>query len=170
QRPTFLNGRGSIAELMRLRARRISRQFNQRSDPRPAIVEFSASDGRYYLARLFTKEHFQQESAALNHCLGTSWLAHYLSRSINGEIEIFSLRETNTHMPVVTIEYQVSAKRIVQIKTKRNQLIRHVDPFYPAALEALCYLTTGTAYDRHGAPYKRGLRDIADLHWLTPRP
>jgi hypothetical protein len=134
--------------------------------PRPPIVEFTTSDDCYYLAKLFTKEHFQQESAALNHCLGRSGLAYYLSRSHKGDIEIFSLRDKSTHKSLVTIEYHVGAKRIAQIKTKRNELISNVHPFYQATLEALCYLTSGTAYRRHGAPYKRGLVIITDLRCL----
>jgi PcfJ-like protein len=134
--PNYLKGTGSIAQLLRLRVQRSSCDVSQCPNLRPPIVEFTTSDGCYYLAKLFTKEHFEQESAALNHCLGRSSLAHYLSRTDNDEIEIFSLREKRTHKPVVTIEYQVSTKRIAQIKATRNRLIAHGDPFYAATLTA----------------------------------
>jgi hypothetical protein len=172
-RPDFLNHRGSIATLLKTHTERISLDAGINSPLtnapyQPTIVEFVASDDRYYLAKLSTKQHFRQESAALNHCLGTTYLQRYLALSLNGEVEIFSVREINTHKPVVTIEYRVGAKRIVQIKTERNRLINRSDPFCAATIEAVCYLETGTAYDRHGIPYRRGVRALADMEHLYP--
>src|SRR5262249_31942214 len=126
RRPNFLCGRGGISKLLQLHAERGARggQRLPVSPAPPTLGEVTPSDGRYYLAKLFTKEHFQRESAVLNHCLGKSRLNHYLSRSIAGEIEIFSVRDLATHMPVVTIEYRVSTKLVAQIKTNCNQLVR----------------------------------------------
>jgi PcfJ-like protein len=172
-RPNYLKRSGGIVRLLELNAQRVAyerKTFN--SVPTvlrpPTIVEFTASDGRYYLAKLFTKEHFQQESAALNHCLGRSWLDHYLCATAKREVEIFSLREASTHRPVVTIEYKTRTKCIVQIKTYRNQLIERTAPFLSATMEAICFLWVGAAYDQDGVPYRRGVHDIADLQ-LLPR-
>jgi hypothetical protein len=169
--PNFLNRRGSIAKLLELHAQRSSREAGIISRIpetlcQPTIVEFTASDERYYLSKLFTQEHFSQESAVLHHCLGTTYLEHYLSLSLKGEVEIFSLRETGTHKPVVTIEYHAGTKRIAQLKAQRNQLIKRADPFFAATMEAIGYLRNGIAFDRHGTPYLRGVTTVADLDHL----
>jgi hypothetical protein len=169
RRPNFLNRRGSIAKLLELHAERISHEVEHPLPSalcQPTIVEFVASDERYYLAKLFTEQHFRQESVGLDHCLGRKYLQQYLALSRNGEVEIFSVREIGTHKPVVTIEYRVGTKHIVQLKTERNQLIKRGDPFFPATMEAIFYLATGTAYDRHGIPYRRGVSGVGDVEHL----
>jgi hypothetical protein len=176
QRPNFLKGKAGITKLLELRGQRCALATKAQSSPAPSrpptIGEFTSSDGRYYLAKLFSKEHFQQESAELKHCLGRRWLDHYLSRTQKGELEIFSLREMETHKPVVTIEYNVDEKRIVQIKTSRtraNELVAKTGPYLPALMEALRHLCIGTAYDPHGAPLRRSVHSIADIRHLVPR-
>lgn len=56
-------------------------------------IETDLDGGKYYLAKLSTKEHFENESAWLKHCLGTTHIDDYLKNLESGEFEYFTIRE-----------------------------------------------------------------------------
>ena len=90
------------------RAAELRRSLAERTEWTPVPAEASTTDGRYYLAQLVSAGHLKQESAFLEHCLGTGSLDYYLPRIRRSDIEIFSVRDSETHEPVVTIEYDIA--------------------------------------------------------------
>ena len=95
----------------------------ERTDWTPVPAETSTVDGRYYLAQLLSEGHLKEESAFLEHCLGGGSLKYYLPRIKRGAIEIFSVRNSQTHEPIVTIEYDVRSKSIQQVKGRNNHVL-----------------------------------------------
>jgi len=96
---------------------------------------FETSSGKYYLARLLNMPHLEDESAYMNHCVGTS--NSYISKMKRGDVEIFSLRDKATHAPVVTIEYNCRSKRLLQVKAQDNRLPTLADVFSVDLIEAI---------------------------------
>lgn len=102
---------------------------------------FETKSGKYYLARLFNREHLEEESEFLQHCVGIE--DSYINKIISGEVEIFSFRKKphldvhNNHdsdgddlnEPIVTIEYNRKTKVIEQIKGMNDELIADSDEF-----------------------------------------
>jgi hypothetical protein len=53
-----------------------------------------------------------------------------------GEVEILSFRDTETHNPVVTIEYDLKAKRLLQVKSESDVIPTLADEYASDLLEA----------------------------------
>ena len=156
------------------RAAELRRSIAERTDWTPVPAETSTADGRYYLAQLMSEGHLKEESAFLEHCLGASSLDYYLPRIKRGEIEIFSVRDSQTHEPVVTIEYDVKSKSVRQVKGRNNQRLTADSPYVKATVELLAFLKNRSVHhDRLdpqiGAPLRREVRAIADLDQLVKR-
>lgn len=96
---------------------------------------FTTKSGDWYLARLLNMPHLEKESEYMRHCVGTS--DSYINKMKRGEVEIFSLRcvpeiDENTgklaeSQPVLTIEYDVKNKKILQMKKADDELVEWED-------------------------------------------
>ena len=97
-------------------------------------------DGDYRLEEAQDPRHLQQDSAALNHCVGTAYntdalkhfgltetdsaaihFLHYWISMKKRECRIFTL--TSGSMPIATLEYDVPSERIVQISGKNDDMV-----------------------------------------------
>ena len=154
------------------RAAELRRSIAERTDWTPVPAETSTGDGRYYLAQLLSEAHLKQESAFLEHCLGARSLDYYLPRIKRGEIEIFSVRNSQTHEPIVTIEYDVRSKAIRQVKGQNNERLTPDSQYVKQTVELLAFLKNRSVHhDRldpqTGSPLRREVRTIADLDDLV---
>ncbi len=144
--PRFLdNPKGSIDKLFEmhevktlqkvaeLRKKRAEMSGDELYNPYENLLE--TVDGKYYMARLLNMPHLEQESEYLDHCVGTS--TSYVNKIKQGEVEILSFRDTATHDPVFTIEYDLKSKRILQVKSQRDSIPTLDDAYSEDLLEAL---------------------------------
>ena len=126
----------------------------------PAIIEHVSDDETLYLAKLLTKQHLEEESVAMKHCIGTN--DYYSSRMLRGDLEIFSIRDTKTHKPLLTIQYDKKSRKIVDMRghgdaSMDNNPKKVPMPSYPVLREFLEYIQVGVAYDTQGIEFIRGL-------------
>ncbi|OGG49159.1 hypothetical protein A3G63_01095 [Candidatus Kaiserbacteria bacterium RIFCSPLOWO2_12_FULL_52_8] len=151
--PRFLDSdRGSIDKLLEihevktlqhvaeLRRQRAEMTGNETFNPYEAL--FPTNSGTYYMARLLNMPHLQEESQYMSHCVGTS--DSYVNKMKRGEVEILSFRNARTHQPVVTIEYDLKSKQLLQIKGPHDRVPQLGDSYAPDLLEALEKLPTST--------------------------
>ena len=121
-----------IAELRRKRAEMTGYEKNY-SNPYESL--FETESGEYYLARLLNMPHLEDESTYMNHCVGTS--TSYVNKMKRGEVEILSFRDTKTHEPVATIEYDTHSRQLLQVKAKSDDIPNLSYAFAPELLEVL---------------------------------
>ena len=120
-----------IAEIRRRRAEITAAPTEQN----PYENLFETTDGQYYLSRLLNMPHLEEESEYMDHCVGTS--DSYVNKMKRGEVEIFSFRDTKTHKPVVTIEYDTSSHKLLQVKAASDRLPTLSDPFAKDLIEVI---------------------------------
>ena len=120
------------AELRRKRAEITDRSEGE-SNPYENL--FQTTSGKYYLARLLNMPHLEEESIYMVHCVGTS--TSYVNRMKRGEVEIFSLRDTATNNPLVTIEYDCKSHQLLQVKALSDRIPTLADEFANDLIEAL---------------------------------
>lgn len=143
--PRFLNSdKGSIEKLFELHEMKTLQKIAELRRKRAEITErgeggfnpyenlFETKDGEYYLARLLNMPHLEEESEYMDHCVGTS--TSYVNKMKRGEVEIFSFRNTQTHEPVVTIEYDTRSHRLLQVKTESDGAPSLLDDTYASNL------------------------------------
>jgi len=132
-----------IAELKKKKAEQTGGEgFN------PYEAMFTTVSGKYYLARLLNMPHLEQESAYMNHCVGTS--DSYINKIKRGDVEILSLRSIGQYdevtgrygedKPAMTIEYNVRTGVIEQMKQASDAFLRTDDVIYLDVLDALSQL------------------------------
>jgi len=129
-----------IAEIRKNKA-----EYKGGEELNPYEALFETDSGEYYMARLLNMPHLKEESAFMNHCVGTS--DSYINKMKRGDIEILSFRkspkinpETNQFEgdePIMTIEYDVRSKSILQIKKKSDEYLNTNDSFFEDFVEAL---------------------------------
>lgn len=146
--PKFLqDDRGSIEKLLEIhemktlqkiaeiRRRRAEITAGNTNELNPYENLFETRSGEFYLARLLNMPHLEDESSYMSHCVGTS--TSYINKIKRGDVEIFSFRDTHTHEPVVTIEYDTHSHRLLQVKKFNDQLPTLKDPYASDLLEAI---------------------------------
>lgn len=133
------------------------------TDGVPMIIEATLQDGAYYLGRLFTREHFKQTSAVLEHCLERASLDRYFQKSKSEAIKVFGIYNAISTLPVVTIVYDADKKCILQIRHTDDNLLTGSEPYFDATIEALSHLVTKKEYTTTGLPISREVRRIQDL-------
>ena len=149
-----------IAELRRQKAEQTGEDgFN------PYEALFETEDGKYYLARLLNMPHLEEESAYMDHCVGTS--DSYINKMKRGDVEILSFRKKpkinrktqklEGDEPIITIEYNVRTKTIEQIKKARDKYLSQADPFFQDFVETLKKLRE----TEHDNGQKRDFRKIS---------
>jgi len=119
-----------VAELRRKRA-----EMTGTESLNPYENLFETHDGKYYLARLLNMPHLETESEYLNHCVGTS--DSYINKMKRGDVEIFSFRYTQTHEPLITIEYDTKSHRLLQVKGTDDYVPNLSDLYAGDLLEAI---------------------------------
>lgn len=117
--------------------------FENEAGPFEALFETESGD--YYMARLTQIEHLIEESRDMRNCVGES--EHYINRVKKGDIEILSFRHTpkfnkelgrlEKDKPVLTIEYNLRTKEVVQIKGIDDEYLTGYEPYFTDLLEAL---------------------------------
>ena len=108
--------------------------FSNRVNPYEAL--FETDSGKYYLAKLLNADHLEREGEEMHHCIGDKTQPH-IKRVETGKIEVFSFRTTDSHWPLVTIEYNPRTGRIEQIKKAHDQYLSFDDEYYGELIEAL---------------------------------
>lgn len=111
---------------------------------------FQTTSGEYYVARLLNMPHLEEESAYMDHCVGTG--DSYVNKIKRGEVEILSFRKkprinpTTQRLegdePVITIEYNLKTKTIVQMKKYHDAYLTKEDPYFRDVVDALKKLRT----------------------------
>lgn len=81
----------------------------------------------YSLFRLNNIDQLKQESKQMGHCIGNS--EHYIKKIIEGDSEIWSFRSNNGDI-LVTIEYDLKSKNVLQIKKKNDLLLHGEEDFF----------------------------------------
>ena len=130
-----------IAEIRRARAEMTG---NETFNPYEAL--YQTKSGKYYMAHLLNMPHLQEESAYMDHCVGTS--DSYINQMKRGDIEILSFRNLpqlnpETHQlegkdtPIITLEYNIRANTIEQMKKKNDEYLHPEDPYFNDFIEAL---------------------------------
>lgn len=184
--PKFIdNEKGSFDRLLEIHEQktlqRIAEARKRRADigdqsiSNPYENLFSTKSGNYYMARLLNMPHLETESEYMKHCVGTS--DSYINRMKRGEIEIFSFREINKRdgvttrgedTPILTIEYNLKTKEIVQIKKMGNGLLSESDPYFFDVIDALGKLKqTETDSGQKRDFVKINDRDLSGIHLKT---
>ena len=171
--PKFLkNDRGSVMKLFEihevktlqriaeLRRKKAEQTHDESLNPYENL--FETDSGQFYIARLLNMPHLEDESQYMGHCVGTS--DSYVNKMKKGDVEIFSLRDTATHSPIVTIEYDRRARRLLQVKSQSDRIPTLADDFSSDLIQALDQL-------QHTKDDTRELREIrstevADLRAL----
>ncbi len=115
--------------------------------------------GKRKLYKLFTKRHFEDESIALNHCLGIS--DFFINLSDKGEIEVFSYCVDDKEY--ATILYDVKSNAIDQIKKHSNALFTNDDEELFPMLRMLALLRKTKSDAGRG----RDFVSVADLELVT---
>lgn len=129
-----------IAEIRKRKAEETGEGLN------PYEALFETSSGKYYMVRLLNMPHLEEESAYMNHCVGTS--DSYINKIKRGEVEILSFRnaptinkENNTlnndDTPILTIEYNLKTHVIEQMKKANDEYITTADPYFNDVIESL---------------------------------
>lgn len=129
-----------IAEMRKRKAEETGEGFN------PYEALYTTESGKYYVTRLLNMPHLEEESAYMNHCVGTSY--SYVNRLKNGEIEILSFRNVPTidkggnkmnadDTPILTIEYNLKTKTIEQMRKHDDGYLSPDDPYYRDVIDAL---------------------------------
>ncbi len=104
-RKFLLNPKQELKERVRIHNENAQRAAEKLRDKKldglktPFTIEAELDSGKYYLAKLSTKDHFENESAWLKHCLGTTHVEDYLAASDGGASEYFTIRERWATMP-----------------------------------------------------------------------
>ena len=119
-----------IAELRRERAEMTG---TESLNPYENLLE--TNDGKYYLARLLNMPHLETESKYLGHCVGTS--TSYINKMKKGDVEIFSFRDTQTHEPLITIEYDTKSHRLLQVKGVDDYIPKLFDSYSSDLIETI---------------------------------
>ena len=122
----------TLQKISELRKKRAEMSGNETYNPYENL--FETANGEYYMARLLNMPHLEQESEYMDHCVGTS--TSYVNKIKRGEVEILSFRDTETHNPVVTIEYDLKAKRLLQVKSESDDIPTLADEYASDLLEA----------------------------------
>ncbi len=128
-----------IAEIRKRRAEIKGDEVN------PFEALLTAKSEKYYLARLLNMPHLEKESEYMANCVGTS--DSYANRIKNGDIEILSFRRVpqfnprtgrwEGDEPVITIEYDLRAGKIEQIKKKGDEYLSPEDSFVEDLFDVL---------------------------------
>ena len=165
-----------IAEMRKRKAKETGEGFN------PYEALYMTESGKYYVARLLNMPHLEDESAYMNHCVGTS--DSYVNRLKKGEIEILSFRNVPTidkegnrlnsdDTPILTIEYNLKTKTIEQMKKHSDDYLSPDDPYYHDVIDALKQLRTTTGDTGKSRDFKKiseselGNIAVDDYHLLT---
>lgn len=146
-----------IAELRRKRA-----EMTNNEDFNPYEALFETDSGDYYMARLLNMPHLEEESRYMDHCVGTS--DSYVNKMRNGQVEILSFREKGSNRPLVTIEYDLKSKRLLQVRTERDGTPTLLDAFTLDLLESLEKLSLTTT--EAGEPRIIRGREVQNLRTL----
>lgn len=128
----------TLQRIAELRKKRAEISGNETYNPYENL--FETTDGKYYMARLLNMPHLEEESEYMDHCVGTS--TSYVNKIKRGEVEILSFRDKETHDPVVTIEYDLKGKRLLQVKSESDVIPNLGDDYASDLLEALDTLST----------------------------
>ena len=136
----------TLQRIAELRKKRAEMDGNESYNPYENL--FETSDGKYYMARLLNMPHLEEESQYMDHCVGTS--TSYVNKIKRGEVEILSFRDKETHNPVVTIEYDLKAKRLLQVKSQSDVIPTLANDYAPDLLEVLTSL--GSTINDQGQP------------------
>ena len=165
-----------IAELKKERAEKTGEGLN------PYEALFETDNGKYYMARLLNMPHLQEESAYMNHCVGTS--DSYINKIKKGEVEILSFRNTQTidkennklnndDKPVFTIEYNLKTKTIEQMKSYNDGYLSKNDTYYNDVIESLKKLRSTKTDTNENRDFKKineselSNFEVQDYHILT---
>ena len=152
----------TLARIAEIRKRKAEQEPGEGYNPYSVL--FETSEGNAYLARLLNMEHLEEESAFLSHCVGTS--DSYINKMRRGDVEIFSLRVKRdppaTDMPVVTIEYDVRRKRILQMKQDGDEEIDGTEFFFPLLMDALEKLRDTADDAGHQRAFTFGRPEVVD--------
>jgi len=105
---------------------------------------FETESGNYHLSVLRSKNHLEEESEQMNHCVGTS--DSYINKINKGEIEILSFRNKEGE-PIITIEYNLKNGNIEQIKKESDEYLDFNDPYYKEFVESLQKMQETFVYD-----------------------
>jgi len=93
------NPKRTLAERLAIHNRNTERAAAKLSEKKvtipetPFTIETQLEGGRYCLAKLTTREHFQKESAWLKHCLGGEFIDAYWNAYEQGKAEYFTVQE-----------------------------------------------------------------------------
>ncbi len=136
----------TLQRIAELRKKRAEMDGNESYNPYENL--FETSDGKYYMERLLNMPHLEEESQYMDHCVGTS--TSYVNKIKRGEVEILSFRDKETHNPVVTIEYDLKAKRLLQVKSQSDVIPTLANDYAPDLLEVLTSL--GSTINDQGQP------------------
>lgn len=98
-------------------------------------IVYSFSNG-YTFVKLETKESYMREGMAMGHCVGS-----YDPSDL--DMEIYSLRDSNNE-PHCTIEFEVRARNLAQIKGKQNGPV--IEKYHKLVVEFLNQFNFDTAY------------------------
>lgn len=173
----------TIQRIAEIRKRKAEQKEGDGFNPYEAL--FKTISGKYYLARLLNMPHLEEESAYMQHCVGTS--DSYINKMKRGEVEILSLRrladpgvrprtkdDANKDVPVLTIEYNPKTGVIEQMKKANDEYLSPNDPFYADVIDALKQLPeTATDADkprvwsRINSSELESLPAVKDGHILT---
>jgi len=134
----------TLQKIAEIRKSRAEMTGDEAFNPYEAL--FETSSGKYYMARLLNMPHLKEESAYMDHCVGTS--DSYINQIKRGDIEILSFRskpqvDPDTHQlvgedrPIMTIEYNLRANTIEQMKKANDAYLKPEDPYFTDAVEAL---------------------------------
>lgn len=133
----------TLMKIAEMRKKKAEQKDGEVVNPYEAL--FETKSGNYYMARLLNMPHLEEESAYMNHCVGTR--DSYINKIKKGDIEILSFRNTpkinkNTNKlegdtPIITIEYNLKTQTIKQMKKANDKYLTKDDPYYDDVIDAL---------------------------------
>ena len=136
----------TLQKIAEIRKQRAEIKGTEKTNPYEAL--FPTKSGDYYMARLLNMPHLEEESAYMNHCVGTS--DSYVNKIKRGEVEILSFRNSpkikdnklEGDTPLMTIEYNLKTKVIQQMKKNSDAYLDQNDPYFNDVIDALKQLRT----------------------------
>jgi adenylate kinase family enzyme len=131
----------------------------------PRIVETDLCNG-HYLLRLFTKQHFVDNSDILDHCLGHQSLDRYHAKSRSGRLQIFTVLRHKDETPVSTIIYDGEKKAIIQVKQEHDGLLDGSELHFAATLQAVQHLVSKPMFGPSGKYEILRVDQILDLEQM----
>lgn len=138
----------TLQKIAEIRKQRAEMTGNEAFNPYENL--FTTTSGKYYMVRLLNMPHLEEESAYMNHCVGTS--DSYVNQIKRGEIEILSFRHVPSmnpvdqkfteDVPMMTIEYNLKTQTIEQMKKANDAYLSPNDAYFGDVIDALKRLRT----------------------------